>query len=495
MTSLTRSALSGVVWNWAGSGVVILAQVGSTAATARLVSPAEFGVYATAQAAAGFAGYLTMMAVGHDLQRRSELKASTIGTAFSISLAASAAIAAAFLIGAEAWADLWGVPKAAPVVRIFSIVVFFTSVSAVPLGMLRRNLAFRRAAAAETTSLVFGLAVGVALAAMHHSAAALAIGQAAGSLLLASSATLATWRVLRPRLHPRELGHLSTFGAQIGALGLVAYVANTAPSWFAATLFGPALLGVYSRAYLIVALPGTYISASILKVVYPMYGHVRDNQAQLRVLITEAITLTTGTVWPLFALVAGAAPVLVEVLLGDRWTDAAPYVTLVAVGICAYIPTELLTNAAEALGWIHVATVRRFIYLTAVSFWLLAGFVIDASLGSVLGGIAATQWLLYALTLWTFSQRGLIVRRHLFRTHVIHVTAAAAACFAAAGVTLAVSATPLALQALFVGATGALTVLILAASESRYPASRLLWARVVTAFPSESRPRLRGFGP
>ena len=83
MSSLTRSALGGVAWTWAGSGVLVVAQIASTAATARLVAPREFGVYATAQAAAGIAGYFTMGALGSGLQRRSQLGEKTAGTAMS----------------------------------------------------------------------------------------------------------------------------------------------------------------------------------------------------------------------------------------------------------------------------------------------------------------------------------------------------------------------------------------------------------------------------
>ena len=156
---------------------MVLAQIASTAATARLIAPSEFGVYATAQAAAGIAGYLILRGVGQDIQRRSTLGRNTVGTALTISLVSSCAVATVMWFGAGTWARMWGVPSASSVVEAFAVVTLLAAMSTVPLGMLRRQLAFRATAITETGSQVIGLASGVALAIALHSALALAIGQ------------------------------------------------------------------------------------------------------------------------------------------------------------------------------------------------------------------------------------------------------------------------------------------------------------------------------
>ena len=120
--SLTKSALGGVAWNSAGSAVLVLAQIASTIATARLVSPHEFGFYATAQAAAGVVGYVfTISALGSGIQRRSRLGEKTVGTALTLSLASSLVVGGGLFAGASLWARVWGVPEAAAVVRVIAL--------------------------------------------------------------------------------------------------------------------------------------------------------------------------------------------------------------------------------------------------------------------------------------------------------------------------------------------------------------------------------------
>lgn len=489
MTSLTRSALSGMAWNWGGSAVLAIAQTASTAATARLVSPKEFGVYATAQAAAGFAGYFSMAAVGQDLQRRSELGPKTVGTAASISLLSAGLIGLVFLLAAEPWAELWGVPQSAHIVRLFAGVVSLMALSTVPLSLLRRRLAFGRATVVETTSMVIGLSIGVALATALHSATALALGQVVGAFALTGSAAVLTRRDLRLRFDRTDARKLATFGGQIGMLGLGSYVANTAPSWFAARVFGASVLGLYSRAYLIVSLPATYAATSIFKVIYPLYGRVRTSPERTQALLRDALTLTTGTVWPFFALVAGAAPVIVEVLLGPRWSAAAPYVELVALGACANVPTALLTNAAEAIGWLKIVTFRLLTFLLAVGAAMLAVFVGDLELTWLLLGVALAQWLVYVLTLRPFIHKGLLESRPLAKTQAVHGATAFGAFGLAAGCTAAVSGAAAPVQAVATAAVGIGVAAALFIAGHRYPAGRILRARVAQTLPAARWPR------
>ncbi len=188
--SLARSALGGVAWNWGGSVVLVLAQIASTAVTARLVAPHEFGLYATATAAAGFAGYLTMAAVGPGLQRRSRLGERTVGTALALSLASSLFVAGALWVGASWWADAWGIPP--PI----GLSVPWPSRCVSPLWRRFRSpccdgiSSSARLWLSKPVRQSTGLASGVVLAVSLHSALALALGQALGALMLVAAATL-----------------------------------------------------------------------------------------------------------------------------------------------------------------------------------------------------------------------------------------------------------------------------------------------------------------
>jgi O-antigen/teichoic acid export membrane protein len=481
MTNLPRSALVGVTSNFAGSAALVVAQLASTAATARLVAPREFGVYAVAQAGAGLAGYFTMNALGNGLLRRSRLGPKTIGTATILSLASALAVTIIILIAAAIWANAWRVPAAASVIRVLAITGFLTSAATVPVALMRRRLRFAAAAIVETGSVVIGLSAGVALAFDLHSALALAAGQAVGAAALLVGAGIMTVDELQVGFDRHDARELFTFAGQVNGLGFTNYVANTAPSWFAARAFGPYVLGIYSRGSLMVALPLTYLSSSVMKVLYPLYGRVRDDLRRTKVLLDEGLTLTTGLVWPAFALVAGASPVIVRILLGARWHGAAPLVALCALAACADLPCGLLTNAAEAFGWMRLIMVRQLAFLIAVAATLFTAYLAHLSLRWLLVGIAVSQWTAYALTLRAFVHRGFLHTGSVLRSQASQGAVAVGAFGAAAACAQILNGAGLLAQAVGQVAIGTGLVGAILLGRSRFPATKILARRMRAA--------------
>jgi O-antigen/teichoic acid export membrane protein len=477
-TSLSGSALSGVAWNYTGTAVLVVAQIASTAATARLILPAEFGAYAAAQAAIGLAGYFTIATISFGILRRSELGVKTVGSALVISAGAGTLVLAALWFLAVPWADAWGIHSAVSLVRVLAFSLFFNSLASVPVALILRRLRFRAAALAETGAQVGGLTFSVLLAALLHSALALATGQVIAAF------TLFIWTVVLARRdisfgYDRAEGReLFTYGSQLSVLYFGSYAANTLPSWIAGRTFGAFTLGLYSRASALANLPLTYLSAGVTKVLFPLYGRVRDDAARTKALLSEAIVLATGLTWPLFAICAGAAPVIVDVLLGARWHAATPLLQLSVLIACGAFPTGLLTNAAEALGWIRFATLRLIVFLFLLGVAVAIVESIGLGLSELLVGVAIAQWTTYGITLKPFGSRGFIDSRLLLRSHFIHALvsiavfgiALACAHFLAGMGIVAQIAGELVLTASVCG--------VILAGRSWYPASEVLWRRL-----------------
>jgi O-antigen/teichoic acid export membrane protein len=483
VSSLTRSALTGVAWNWTGSAVLVVAQILSTAATARLISPSGFGAYASALALVGLASYFSMGSIGTGLLRRSTLEPAAVGTAAVLCLSTGAATGLAVWLVADPWANAWGVPKAAGLIRILAVSMLVTSAAIVPVVLIRHRLRFGLGAALDTGTQLIGLGVSVALAFALHSPVALAVGQlvSAGCLLVIACSIVR--RELRITFVRSEARELVTFSSQVSALSLGAYTANTAPSWFASRTYGAAVLGLYSRANLIVGLPHTYLVTGVMKILYPLYGRVRNDLARTRALIQEGLTLSTGLAWPAYALLAGAAPVVVRVLLGDRWQDAAPLVALCALIACGDFPCSLLTNAAEALGWMRAISLRQFVFLAGVGTSIAVAHFAGLDLRWLLAGVAVAQWLAYGLTLVPFVERGLLASRPLLRTQSIHAAIALVVYAVMLGATTAADGWPIAAQVACVAAVALLACAALVRFRARYPAGRLLARRVATIAP------------
>jgi O-antigen/teichoic acid export membrane protein len=465
--------------------VLVILQVASTAATARLIAPAEFGAYATAQAAAGIFGYFTLAAIGQDILRRHELGPRTVGTGVAMSLLGAIAVAGVMWLVATVWANLWHVSGAASLVRAFAVTLFLVSCSTVPLALLRRRLRFAAAAISETGSQVLGVTAGVLLAIHMHSAMALAVGQALAAASLLTAAVLLTRRELAFGFSISEARKLFSFAGQVSLLNAGFFSLYTAPSWVIARLFGAHTLGLYSRANVIVGLPSNYLTTGLTKVMYPLYGRVGKNAKQMKDLLSEAVVVATGFVWPFLAIVAGASPIVVRLLLGSNWGGTAMLLRLCVLIACANVPWVLLTTAAEALGWMRLVWVRQASYLAVliagVAFVRLEAHGVD----ELLMGVAAAQWAAYALTLSAFVRRKYLDTRLTISSHCVHGAAALGAYASAAGCARLLHSKPVGVQlageilvTLAVGAA-------LFGGRLRFPATRVLGQRLVHANPEK----------
>jgi polysaccharide transporter, PST family len=84
--SLSARALNAVGWSYFAGFILLVAQVGYTAITARRVSPLAYGGYALALTIVGLAGLAGMVGIGDSVMRVPELTDRGARTALTLSL-------------------------------------------------------------------------------------------------------------------------------------------------------------------------------------------------------------------------------------------------------------------------------------------------------------------------------------------------------------------------------------------------------------------------
>lgn len=489
--SLTKSALQGVVWNYFGIAVLVVAQLASTPITARLISPKQFGIYAAATFAIGLAGYLTFATIGAAIQRRSRLGEKTVGSALVISAASATLVLVGLWVFAGAWAELWrSGAKAVPLIRVLALGLFFSSLANVPIGLARRSLRFGVTALAETSTQTAGMVVGVVLAFQMHSAMALAIGQlAAGVSLFGWAIGIGLGEKIRFGYSRSEARELFVYSTQLNLLYISSYAINLIPSWFTSRTFGKRALGLYSRSSLLVTMPLGYLVTGITKVLFPLYGRVRDDVARTRIMLSEGIVLATGFIWPVLAMLAGSSSVVIGLVLGPHFAASVPYLRCSALIACGLFPTSLLTNAAEALGWIRFTAFRLVVLLamlgSAAGLAKAAGF----DLTELLLAVAAAQWITYLITLQPFISRQVVDTRLVIGSHFAHALvslAAFALSFGAAEALAGPGISWLLVQAAAEIVVFALVIVFIFLARPLFPASRIFADRLARVISPEN---------
>jgi O-antigen/teichoic acid export membrane protein len=349
--SLTARALNAAGWSYFTGSIFVLAQIGYTALTARLVGPSAFGGYALALTIVQLAGLLGAGGLGNAVMRTHELDERGVRTAVTLAAASGLLITLVLVAVSEPLQSLLRTPGTAQALQILAPQPAMLGVAGVSYGLLRRAQRYRGASLIDLVSCLAGFAVGAVATGLGMGAAGLSLGQTVRGLVAMIVALLCARISLRPAYDSAQARDFATFSVQVTGQNLGHYGIAYLPLWSVARLAGGAATGLFSRAYQIVALPADQFASGLMRALYPLYREVNTSKDRVRRALTEGLVLTSGACAISFGAFAALVQPLAIILLGKRWYEAAALAPL----LCGFAAC----NAVDAAHLGHATGVPR----------------------------------------------------------------------------------------------------------------------------------------
>jgi O-antigen/teichoic acid export membrane protein len=393
-TSLSSRVISAAHWRFASSAIQGVVQLGVGILLARRLPPADFGVIALATVAIGFATLAADLGLGPAVIKQQPLTSRHLRTAFTVSLLVGSGLALALFASAGALAHALHAATLGPVLRVQASLFVISAFGGTALALLRRSLQFRRLFLIDFGSYVLGYAgVAVGLAYAGFGVWSLVGGAMVQRLLASVSAVLCARHPLTPLIARTELRDLLGFGLGVSLNQLVNYVARNGDNVVAGRGLGVTALGLYARAFNLMAVPLGYVDNVMWSVLFPSLSQVQRDPLRFRrgyLLSVQVVTLVTV---PLVAALAVAARPLVLTLYGERWAE-----TILPLQIlCCAGPFRAVYNVAGAMthaaGRVYAELVRQigFTILVLAGSW--AG--LRYGISGVAAGVAVAILVMY----------------------------------------------------------------------------------------------------
>ena len=393
---LGRRAVRGAAVTSAGQGIRILIQFASVVILARLLSPADFGLFAMVMSVAGIAEVFRDFGLSQAAVQAPVLTRQQRSNLFWINCAIGAALAVAVFLAAPAIAALYGRQQLAPLTQLASITFLLNALTTQFRASLNRALRFSALAITDVVAALIGLGAAIIVGLAGFGPWALV------AQLLATSFTTLVLVVIfsgwLPGL-PRggvPMGGFIRFGWNMVATQTVTYVGNNIDSVIIGIRFGAAPLGVYNRAYQIVMRTANQLRTPIASVAVPVLSRLQGEGARYWDFVRVGQIGLGYTVVVGLAFVIGSAVPLTALLLGPGWSEAAPVVSLLAVA-------TVFHTLNYGSYWVYISTGitgTLFRYnLVSVSI-KVAGILIGAQWGIV--GVAVGYAIAAALS-WPIS--------------------------------------------------------------------------------------------
>jgi PST family polysaccharide transporter len=366
-SKLSHRAVSGMVWVAWGTGAVAGLRVVVLVLLTRLLTPADFGLVGAALIVISFSLTFSLLGVGPALVQRPVLEPRHISTAFVTSTAFGVLSGALVWLLAPWIASFFRMDGLVPVVRALAVVFPITGASSVSENLLQRDLRFRLLSNTELLSYGVGYGlVGVVLALVGWGVWALVTAQVMQTLLRAVMMT----RAAPPTLHPRpgwvSFRELMDYGVGQSAARLAWIFANQADNLIVGRWLGAVALGLYSRAYQLMAVPSGLPGNVLDKVLFPAMARVQDDPRRLASAYLQGTAFIALVTLPAGVVAAVLAPELVATVFGSRWEAIVPPFQVLALGMMFRTSFRMSDSLSRATGRVYRRAWRQVLYAALV---------------------------------------------------------------------------------------------------------------------------------
>lgn len=380
---LDRAFVGGVAWTAGAKWLSQLVSWPAVLISARLLSPADFGIVEMAGTYFTVTNVMAEFGIGTAVLQMRELDSAVVAQLNSVAmmsgiLAFGVSVAAAPLI-----ASFFRSPELIHLVIITSVSFILTALQAIPLGLLQREMDYRHLSVAESTQAVVTAVVSVATAYAGWAYWSLIAGNLAGrtaNLILTRywcpvSFAIPRWRTVSVPLR---------FGTEIALQRIAGSINLMSDSLVIGRTMGQSLLGMYRLAINLASTPSEKIGALIMRVTGPLFARVQDDIGLMRryfLIFTESLSMA---IFPLVFGLAIVAPEAVQLLLGPKWAGAAMplrwLAIFMAVRTMSYLTNQLLTT----LRFTRFGMWMSFLSfgLMPVAFWVASRWGVAAVAGA-----------------------------------------------------------------------------------------------------------------
>jgi PST family polysaccharide transporter len=358
-----------------------------TVALARILAPADFGVYAVLVLLQTVLSFFADFGLGPSLvQQERDPTRQEMATAWFMQQLLWVVCVAAIWIVAPLVGRLF--PSLGPdfqwQLRLLSLSIAFTLIRSLPSAMLVRVLRFPELASIDVVAHVVFYATAVVLAMLGAGvwsfAVALTLQNATAAIL-----TNLAWRHWPGFYFSRAIaGRLLRFGVAFQA----ANVANALRDGVV-PLFGGLAGGVAAIGYLQFSLRVSQLTSSvneiIARVMFPSFSRIKQDAERTARVLLDAILLVCILIGGTQAWIIATAPFLVPIVFGDQWTVAVPALQLMCVGVLTSVPSRVAGSVVFGQGR---AKIGLLVTLAGVALLFALFGPLVLLLGLVGGGLA-----------------------------------------------------------------------------------------------------------
>ncbi len=354
--SLSARIRRAVLWRSGSQVIAQIVQWGATFLVIRILTPADYGLFAMTQVVLMLAAMLNGMGLANALVRAPDLRREDIARVFGMLIVANLALGAIQVVAAPLVAAYYREPRVADILRVQALLYLANPLIALAQGQLARTLEFARQARVNILAALAGAGTALTGALLGWGVWALVAAPIALFGARAIGLTIAAGGVPRPSFAFRGAGAFARYGGLVAAGQFFAFVWSQADVAIAGRIVDARTLGLYATALFLVQIVVSKVVPPLNEVAFAAYARLQGTPGAVGRAFLTLVRAVMVVAMPFYMGLASAAEPIVLTALGPHWHDAAPIVAVLALSMPAYTLYVLLGPACDALGRPGIAT-------------------------------------------------------------------------------------------------------------------------------------------
>lgn len=408
MSGVRKSLLLGFVQTYGAMGF----QLASAMIVARLLTPAEVGVFSVAVVLVGLVQTLRAFGVPTYIVQEKELTQDRIRSAMGVAILVAWVLAAAIALLSGAVAAFYREPGIRNVMLVLALNFVLMPFGSVTMAYFMRQMNFVPQAIATVLAAAAQCATAVGLALLGFGYMSLAWASVASNLVM-----IVVAQVYRPTAMPyrpslRGARRIVNFGVTSSSAYMITDATQGAPDLVMGRTIGMEAVAIFGRASGLVQMFDKAVMNAVWRVAMP-YFSMRDREGgDVTTAFLKASAFTTALAWPFFLFLALMAFAVIRIMFGTQWDASVPLVPYLCAAGAIGGPFTLTWSVLIATG--QLGRIMRPLLLTAsvqvaalvvASHWGVEA-VAQSFVGS--GAFAAAVWYRTLRRTLGFSGRGFV---------------------------------------------------------------------------------------
>ncbi len=311
---------------------------------ARLLSPEDFGIFASLWAVMMFFEIFTDLGMGDALVQRESVNQALINSVFLLNLSLACGICGVIFFTAEPISTLFGAEQLATPLVVSSVAVVFNALGYCQLALCRRNFQYRWLAARSLVATFASGAVGIALALSGYGHWALV----AQFVLMAFVNLVMLW--IRPVWVPtlkfdlHGLKALLPYSSKLAGSRILDAGSTRFFELGLGALLGSVALGVYSVGSRITQIAMQMLSSVVLDVAHSALSRVSSSTEKLQSAYLNGVLLSSMVAVPAFVILSALSHEICETVFGPQWVQSGEILWAVAL-LSAVLSVQYMNGA------------------------------------------------------------------------------------------------------------------------------------------------------